>query len=86
MTELTWGAKQLLYYYLFCTIKHNRLGLMEEKSRGPEFYGFTAWVGTWIGFVLFVLWASVPERWIELVGITWYPSRYICLLAGWVLD
>lgn len=53
---------------------------MEEKSRAPEFYGFTAWVGTWIGFVLFVLWASVPEGWIEGVGITWYPNRYICSL------
>jgi phosphatidylinositol glycan class P protein len=48
---------------------------MEEKSRAPEFYGFTAWLATWVAFVLFVLWAATPDGWIVKAGITWYPNR-----------
>ena len=32
-------------------------------------YGFVAWIGTHIAFVLFVLWAYLPERVLHRLGV-----------------
>ncbi|EJC97752.1 PIG-P [Fomitiporia mediterranea MF3/22] len=45
------------------------------KSRAPEFYGFVAWSSTYALFVLYVLWALLPDTWILSLGIEWYPNR-----------
>jgi phosphatidylinositol glycan class P protein len=50
----------------------------ERRSRAPEFYGFVAWTSTYLLFFLYILWATLPEQYIEKIGITWYPSRYVC--------
>ena len=50
----------------------------ERRSRAPEFYGFVAWTSTYLLFVLYILWAILPEHYIERIGIIWYPSRYVC--------
>ena len=47
-----------------------------HTGRAPEFYGFVAWVTTSIAWVLFLLWALIPDEWIHWTGIHWYPSRY----------
>ncbi|KAG6850128.1 hypothetical protein H0H93_000750 [Arthromyces matolae] len=54
------------------------------RSRAPEFYGFVAWTSTTLAFVLYVLWALLPDDYIEWVGINWYPNReWAILLPAW---
>lgn len=49
----------------------------EQRSKAPEFYGFVAWTSTYILFVLYILWALLPDEYIQWTGVTWYPSRYV---------
>ena len=49
----------------------------ERRSRAPEFYGFVAWTSTYLLFVFYILWAILPEQYIERIGIIWYPSRCV---------
>jgi len=49
--------------------------LTEHRSRAPEFYGFVAWTSTSLAFVLYVLWALLPDEYIVWLGVEWYPSR-----------
>ncbi|KAJ3569187.1 hypothetical protein NP233_g5212 [Leucocoprinus birnbaumii] len=54
------------------------------KSRAPEFYGFVAWASTSFLFVLYVLWALLPDRWIVALGVDWYPNReWAILIPAW---
>jgi len=48
----------------------------ERRSRASEFYGFVAWTSTYLLFVLYILWAVLPDEWIQFTGVTWYPNRY----------
>jgi hypothetical protein len=41
----------------------------------PEFYGFVAWLATAILWVVYILWALLPDSIIRGMGITWYPNR-----------
>lgn len=52
----------------------------EHRSRAPEFYGFVAWSSTSFLFVVYVLWALLPDRYIHRLGITWYPNREWAIL------
>ncbi|KIM91644.1 hypothetical protein PILCRDRAFT_810925 [Piloderma croceum F 1598] len=52
----------------------------EHRSRAPEFYGFVAWTSTSLAFVLYVLWALLPDEYIVWLGVEWYPSREWALL------
>ena len=47
-----------------------------HRSRAPEFYGFVAWTSTYLAFILYLLWALIPDEYIVRAGIEWYPSRY----------
>jgi len=47
----------------------------QEISRAPEIYGFVAYTSTSVLFILYVLWALLPDSWILAIGIDWYPSR-----------
>ena len=47
----------------------------EHRSRAPEFYGFVAWSSACLLFVVYVLWALLPDDYILWLGIKWYPSR-----------
>ncbi|KAI6043989.1 PIG-P, partial [Pisolithus marmoratus] len=49
--------------------------LRGHRSRAPEFYGFVAWTSTSFLFVVYVLWALLPDEYIRRLGITWYPNR-----------
>ncbi|KAH7102545.1 PIG-P-domain-containing protein [Auriculariales sp. MPI-PUGE-AT-0066] len=51
-----------------------------EKSRAPEYYGFVAWTATAIAFMLYLLWALLPDAWIEGAGVLWFPSREWAIL------
>ena len=50
---------------------------VESRSRAPEFYGFVAWAVTCLLFVLYFLWAILPDEWIIWLGVTWYPNRCV---------
>ncbi|KAH7886995.1 PIG-P-domain-containing protein [Phlebopus sp. FC_14] len=50
------------------------------RSRSAEFYGFVALTSTSILFVVYVLWALLPDEYIVWLGIEWYPSREWALL------
>ncbi len=39
-------------------------------------YGFVGWVGTLVGFLLYLLWAYLPVELLHNLGVTYYPSRY----------
>ncbi|KAF5379055.1 hypothetical protein D9615_005995 [Tricholomella constricta] len=55
-----------------------------SRSRAPEFYGFVAWTSTSLAFILYVLWALVPDEYIQRAGINWYPNReWALLLPAW---
>ena len=47
----------------------------EVRSRAPEFYGFVTWTSTYLLFLLYLLWALLPDEYIIALGITWYPNR-----------
>ncbi|KAF8903340.1 PIG-P-domain-containing protein [Gymnopilus junonius] len=56
----------------------------ERRSRAPEFYGFVAWTSTYLLFVLYILWAILPDEWIVWCGVTWYPNReWAILIPSW---
>ncbi|KLO19391.1 PIG-P-domain-containing protein [Schizopora paradoxa] len=48
---------------------------IQERSRAPEIYGFVAYTSTSVLFILYVLWALLPDSWILAIGIDWYPNR-----------
>ncbi|KAI0266513.1 PIG-P-domain-containing protein [Gloeopeniophorella convolvens] len=59
---------------------------VESRSRAPEFYGFVAWSVTHLGFVLYCLWAILPDDWIVWLGVTWYPNReWALLVPSWTV-
>ena len=57
-------------------------------------YGFVAWISTHILFAMVLLWAYLPERVLQELGITYYPSKYwavavpchvlVTIVAGYV--
>jgi len=58
----------------------------ESRSRAPEFYGFVAWAVTYLLFVLYFLWAILPDEWIIWLGVSWYPNReWALLVPAWTI-
>ncbi|TFK21822.1 PIG-P-domain-containing protein [Coprinopsis marcescibilis] len=58
----------------------------EHRSRAAEFYGFVAWTSTYILFIIYLLWAILPDEFIIWTGITWYPNReWAILLPAWTV-
>ncbi|KAI0754363.1 PIG-P-domain-containing protein [Daedaleopsis nitida] len=53
----------------------------DSRSRAPEFYGFVAWTSTYLLFVLYLLWAFLPDEHILALGVAWYPNREWSLLV-----
>jgi phosphatidylinositol glycan class P protein len=45
------------------------------QSAAGETYGFVGWMSTYLAFVLYLLWALLPDSWIQAIGVSWYPSR-----------
>ncbi|XP_018570276.1 phosphatidylinositol N-acetylglucosaminyltransferase subunit P [Anoplophora glabripennis] len=39
-------------------------------------YGFVMYLSFEIFFIIYVIWAIVPEEYLELIGITFLPQRY----------
>ncbi|KAJ7196576.1 PIG-P-domain-containing protein [Mycena pura] len=41
----------------------------EYRSRAPEFYGFVAWTSTSFLYVVYLLWALLPDAYIQWLGV-----------------
>ncbi|MCJ1384804.1 hypothetical protein MMC17_007922 [Xylographa soralifera] len=44
-----------------------------------EYYGFVLYVGSSLGFVMYVLWAYLPSPFLHQLGIDYYPNRWWAL-------
>ncbi|MCJ1284340.1 hypothetical protein MMC26_003671 [Xylographa opegraphella] len=44
-----------------------------------EYYGFVLYVGSSVGFVMYVLWAYLPSPFLHQLGIDYYPNRWWAL-------
>ncbi|KAF8348351.1 PIG-P [Amanita rubescens] len=57
-----------------------------NRSRAPEFHGFVAWTSTALLFVLYLIWALLPDEYIIWLGIRWYPNReWAVLFPSWTV-
>ncbi|KAK7261272.1 hypothetical protein RIF29_27581 [Crotalaria pallida] len=60
--------------------KNSGFGLSGDHGPKPsEVYGFVGSITTVVASVIFLVWAYVPESWLQSIGISYYPSRYWAL-------
>ncbi|KAF8069529.1 phosphatidylinositol N-acetylglucosaminyltransferase subunit P [Scenedesmus sp. PABB004] len=45
-----------------------------------EVYGFVGWIASAAAFVVYCLWAFLPDAALRAVGVHWYPSRAWALI------
>eukprot|EP01132_Coremiostelium_polycephalum_P003319 gene3319-4159_t len=47
-----------------------------KKGANTEVYGFVYWIATFVGYVIYLLWAFIPEHILSDLGVHYYPSKY----------
>ncbi|KAL0036741.1 hypothetical protein WJX79_008135 [Trebouxia sp. C0005] len=56
-----------------------------QGATSIEVYGFTAWITTGVAYGAFLCWAYIPERYLQALGISYYPDKYWALaVPSWV--
>ncbi|KAI8324925.1 phosphatidylinositol N-acetylglucosaminyltransferase subunit P-like protein [Martensiomyces pterosporus] len=58
------------------------------KTPTFEYYGFVVYLVSLAMFVVYLLWAYLPDEALEAVGITYYPDRYwaLAMPAWWLMS
>ncbi|BGP32049.1 hypothetical protein JCM10296v2_003828 [Rhodotorula toruloides] len=51
-----------------------------------ESQGFVLYIGSHVAYFAYLVWAFLPEPWLEAIGIEWYPSRdWALLVPAWIV-
>ncbi|GAA5851788.1 hypothetical protein JCM9279_004408 [Rhodotorula babjevae] len=51
-----------------------------------ESQGFVLYVGSLVAYVAYLVWAFLPEPWLEAIEIEWYPARdWALLVPSWIV-
>ena len=50
-----------------------------------EIYGFVSWVGSFLVYLLFLIWTYVPEKILHSFGIYYYPDKSWALAISSVI-
>jgi phosphatidylinositol glycan class P protein len=58
----------------------------DEELSSKEIYGLIAVLGTYLSFGIYLVWALCPSTWLDAIGWTWYPSRYVPGARGTMTD
>eukprot|EP00850_Spirogloea_muscicola_P013860 SM000096S24889 [mRNA] locus=s96:322373:324062:- [translate_table: standard] len=48
----------------------------KRGAKPAEAYGFVCSIAIVVAYVLYILWAYLPEAYLHAAGVTYYPSRY----------
>lgn len=59
---------------------------MKNPSNQTSIYAFAGWISSVFAYVAFLMWAFIPETYLNDLGITYYPSKYYAIaLPAYVL-
>jgi len=65
-------------------VMHDQRPRTQAGATSVEVCGFVGWTSTAVAYVLFLLWAYIPEETLQKVGVTYYPSKYWAIaLPAW---
>jgi len=55
-------------------------------TSSSEKYGFVVYVGSLVAWYIYLIWGFVPDRYLQRIGIQWYPSReWAILIPSWMM-
>lgn len=60
------------------SIQHN-IGSIETKNTPSPYraiYGFVLWLLSYVFLILYIVWTCIPEEWLHLIGLTYWPQQY----------